>query len=338
MPSWEQLSRCKPLAGNDSGKKALAAIVVGRGRMLLPAYCFVLELTASAPMLRSMTGFGRAEGTYHGALLSAEVLSLNNRFLEITCRLPRVLTSREWHVREIVRASLPRGTVTVTLSLQWLEAPARSFSPALAQAYYRMLQQLVQITGMADQPRLEHLLRFAELFDSTLDPDTEERLWHAAEQVLRKALRQLHQMRRAEGRALTADIRQRLRTIERIVSAIAQRSTERISEAQQRLRERIATLLQEIPDPQRLYQEFAFLADRLDVSEECTRLKSHLTLMRELLREREPVGRRMTFLLQEMQREANTIGTKANDAQISHWVVQLKEELERIREQVQNIE
>jgi len=327
-----------PVVVNGSGNRIAHNAVIAGGQDSA-AHRFRLRIRGPQfPMLRSMTGFGRAEVTQQGVLLTAEVLSLNNRFLEITCRLPRLLASREWQVRELVRESLSRGTVTVTLSVQWLEAPVRSFSPKLAQAYYRMLQQLVQVTGMADQPRLEHLLRFAELFDSGYDPEAEERLWQAAQQALRKALGQLQQMRRTEGKNLAADIRHRLRTIERIIGAIARRSTERISEAQQQLRKRVAALLQDVPDPQRLYQEFALMADRLDVSEECTRLRSHLQLLRQLLREREPVGRRMTFLLQEMQREANTIGAKANDAPISHWVVQLKEELERIREQAQNIE
>ncbi len=289
-------------------------------------------------MLRSMTGFGRAEVTRHGALLTAEVLSLNNRFLEVTCRLPRVLASREWHVRQLIRQHLQRGTVTVTLTLRWLEPSPRAFSIPLAHAYYGMLQQLVRTLGLEEQPRLEHLLRFAELFESSFDPDAEERLWQAAAQALRKALGQLQAMRRSEGKNLAADIRQRLRTIERLVQTIARRNTVSIAQAQQRLRERIAAVLQDIPDPQRLYQELALLADRLDISEECSRLESHLQLARHLLRESQPVGRRLTFLVQEMQREANTIAAKTNDTQIAHSVLQLKEELERIREQAQNIE
>ncbi|MDW7997516.1 MAG: DUF1732 domain-containing protein, partial [Bacteroidota bacterium] len=233
---------------------------------------------------------------------------------------------------------LSRGTVTVTLTLQWLRPPPRSFSLSLAQTNHQKLQQLVHATGIKDEPRLEHLLRFPELFETEAPTETEKLLWSLTQRALRGALQQLHQSRRSEGRNLASDIRRRLRTLEQLVTVIAQRGTERIPEAQQRLRERVDQLVQNLPDPQRLYQEFALLADRLDVSEECTRLTSHLHYMRRLLREREPVGRRMTFILQEMQREANTIGAKANDVQISQWVVQLKEELERLREQAQNIE
>ncbi|MEN3027128.1 MAG: YicC/YloC family endoribonuclease [Chlorobiota bacterium] len=289
-------------------------------------------------MLSSMTGFGRAEIRDRHVHIAAEITSLNGRFLDISCRLPRILAAREWHIRELVRNHISRGTVTIAITLQWQEPPARLLSPELVQAYQRMLQQLIQLTGIEDTLRLEHFLRFPELFEGTTTSETDEHLWKLTQRVLRQALRQLQRMRAAEGRTLVADIRRRLRAIERIVRAIEHRSTQRVPEAQQRLRERIATLLQELPDPQRLYQEFAILADRLDVTEECTRLRSHLQLMRQLLREREPVGRRLFFLLQEMQREANTIGAKADDAQISQWVIQLKEELERIREQVQNIE
>jgi uncharacterized protein (TIGR00255 family) len=289
-------------------------------------------------MVHSMTGFGRAELSRHGVTVHAEILSLNNRFLEITCRLPRPLATYEWDVHQLVRQYLHRGSITVTVTLRWTEPVARSFSPELAQAYYRMLQQLVQTTGMADQPRLEHLLRFSEIFDTEPQAENLQPLWQLTQQALQKALRQLLQMRRAEGKNLAADIRRRLHTLQRLIRLIEQRSIARIAEAHQRLRERVAALLHELPDPQRLYQEFALLTDKLDVSEECTRLRSHVQLMRQLLQEREPIGRRMTFLLQEMQREANTIGAKANDAQISHWIVQLKEELERMREQAQNVE
>ncbi len=284
-----------------------------------------------------MTGFGRAEAAGHGIHLTAEVLSLNGRFLEISCRLPRVLANREWHIRELVRQYLARGTVTVTLTIQWQQPPIRSFSVPVAQAYYAMLQQLVAATGMDDRPRLEHLLRFADLFDEELSSETAERLWTLTRRALRNALQQLRRMQHAEGKNLAADIRKRLQTLDRLLQAIERRSAERLPEAHQRLRERLAVLLGDIPEPQRLYQELAIMADKLDISEECTRLRSHLQLMRQLLRERQPVGRRMTFLLQEMQREANTIGAKAADAFISQHVVALKEELERIREQAQNI-
>ncbi len=289
-------------------------------------------------MLRSMTGFGRAELLKGGLQITAEVLSLNSRFLDITCRLPRQLSSYEWRIRELICQYLSRGAVTVTVSLRWQEPVPRSFSLPLAQAYYAMLQHLAHSLGLSEEPRLEHLLRFPDIFDPSSTESNEEELWPQVQRVLRRALQQLQRMRRAEGKNLSSDIRQRLRTVAQLVSAIERRNREHIPQAQQQLQQRIAQLLRDIPDPHRLSQEFALLADRLDVSEECTRLRSHLQLMRQLLQERSPVGRRLVFLLQEMQREANTIGAKANNAQISQLVVQLKEELERLREQAQNVE
>lgn len=289
-------------------------------------------------MPQSMTGFGRAELLRGGLQITAEVLSLNNRFLEITCRLPRQLASYEWHIRELVRHHLSRGTVTVTVNFRWHESPPRSLSLPLAHTYYALLQQLVRSLGLPEEPRLEHLLRFPELFEVSPTEEREEELWAQVQQVLRRALQQLEHMRRAEGKNLVSDIRQRLRTVEGLITAIERHNRQHIPQAQQQLQQKLTQLLHDLPDPQRLLQELALLADRLDVSEECTRLRSHLQLMRQLLRERSPVGRRLVFLLQEMQREANTIGAKANNAQISHWVVQLKEELERLREQAQNVE
>ncbi len=285
-----------------------------------------------------MTGFGRAEVIAYGLQITAEVLSLNNRFLEITCRLPRQLSSYEWHIRELVRQTLSRGTVTVTLTLQWLEPIPRSFSLPLARGYYTMLQQLAHSLGIAEEPRLEHLLCFSDIFEAPSSTSNDSRIWSVAQRALQRALRQLQQMRRKEGANLVADMRQHLRNVERIVTAIERRNRQLIPQAQQRLRERVSELLGELPDPQRLSQEVALLATRLDTHEECTRLRSHLELMRQLLRESVPVGRRLVFLLQEMLREANTISAKADDASISHWVVQLKEDIERLREQAQNLE
>ncbi len=287
-------------------------------------------------MLVSMTGFGRAEQTRNGITAVAEVRSVNNRYLEISCRLPRQLSAREVEVRQMVQRYVVRGSVSVVLEVRGSTPAERLLRMDVARTYYNVLSELVRQLALEDSPRLEHLLRFSEIFEA--DEGQSELLWEPARAALEQALRRLRQMRIAEGRALTQDIRTRLRTVEQLVRKIARRGQQRIPEQQHRLRERVRQLLESEPDPQRLAMELVLLADRLDITEECVRLRSHVTLARQLLRAREPAGRKLNFLLQEMQREANTIGAKAADAQISQWVVLLKEELERIREQVQNVE
>jgi uncharacterized protein (TIGR00255 family) len=287
-------------------------------------------------MLVSMTGFGRAEQTRNGITAVAEVRSVNNRYLEISCRLPRQLSAREVEVRQMVQRYVVRGSVSVVLEVRGSTPAERLLRMDVARTYYNVLSELVRQLALEDSPRLEHLLRFSEIFEA--DEGQSELLWEPARAALEQALRRLRQMRIAEGRALTQDIRTRLRTVEQLVRKIARRGQQRIPEQQHRLRERVHQLLESEPDPQRLAMELVLLADRLDITEECVRLRSHVTLARQLLRAREPAGRKLNFLLQEMQREANTIGAKAADAQISQWVVLLKEELERIREQVQNVE
>jgi uncharacterized protein (TIGR00255 family) len=287
-------------------------------------------------MLVSMTGFGRAEQTRNGITAVAEVRSVNNRYLEISCRLPRQLSAREVEVRQMVQRYVVRGSVSVVLEVRGSTPAERLLRMEVARTYYNALSELVRQLALEDSPRLEHLLRFSEIFEA--DEGQSELLWDPARAALEQALRRLQQMRIAEGRALTQDIRTRLRTVEQLVRKIARRGQQRIPEQQHRLRERVRQLLESEPDPQRLAMELVLLADRLDITEECVRLRSHVMLARQLLRAREPAGRKLNFLLQEMQREANTIGAKAADAQISQWVVLLKEELERIREQVQNVE
>jgi uncharacterized protein (TIGR00255 family) len=287
-------------------------------------------------MLVSMTGFGRAEQTRNGITAVAEVRSVNNRYLEISCRLPRQLSAREVEVRQMVQRYVVRGSVSVVLEVRGSTPAERLLRMDVARTYYNALSELVRQLALEDSPRLEHLLRFSEIFEA--DEGQSELLWEPARAALEQALRRLRQMRIAEGRALTQDIRTRLRTVEQLVRKIARRGQQRIPEQQHRLRERVRQLLESEPDPQRLAMELVLLADRLDITEECVRLRSHVALARQLLRAREPAGRKLNFLLQEMQREANTIGAKAADAQISQWIVLLKEELERIREQVQNVE
>jgi uncharacterized protein (TIGR00255 family) len=204
-----------------------------------------------------------------------------------------------------------------------------------------LLDNLRQATGLADPIRLEHLLQFSsDIFTSEDVPaDYSEQAWNVAREALEQAVSSLRSMRRQEGEALRVDLLERLSDIERRLGEVEARAPERVKEQRLRLKERVAELLgEDRVNPDRLELEIAILAERLDVTEETVRLRSHIVQFREALDGAESAGRKLNFLMQEVNREVNTIGSKANDATLAHLAVEMKEELERIREQIQNLE
>ncbi|HLA64280.1 MAG TPA: YicC/YloC family endoribonuclease [Rhodothermales bacterium] len=297
-------------------------------------------------MLRSMTGFGRATSAAGHTEATVEVRAVNGRFAEVTVRAPRALAAFEPAIQAGVKEALGRGNVTVSVTLQRRadEAPL-AVDRAAAARYARLLRELRDAAGLlADEAplTLDHLLRYPEVLTATPAgaDDDEERseAWAAAEPALSEALQHLDAMRLQEGRALADDLAHRLDLIETALAAIEARAPVRVDEARARLRDRLEEVLgDERLNRDRLETEIAILADKLDVAEECVRLHSHLIQFREALVAPEAVGRRLNFLSQEVNREVNTIGSKANDSEIARLAVTMKEELERIREQVQNV-
>lgn len=290
----------------------------------------------------SMTGYGRAEISRNGTTCSVELRSVNSRFLEVVPRLPRSLAQRENDVKEIVRKGVNRGKISLSLSLEKDsngELPL-SINAGAAKSYYKLLNQLRKAVKIREQVKLEHLLKFSEVLEVTDSNATNEEEWKLVEEAMAAALADLNSMRGNEGKELAADLEQRVRWMNDAVTTIERLSKERIPEERKRLNERVQQLMTDKAtiDQNRLELEIILLAEKLDVTEECVRFRSHAKFFLEAMRNEPAAGRRLNFLVQEINREVNTIGSKSNDAEIGHLVVQLKEELEKIREQIQNIE
>lgn len=289
-----------------------------------------------------MTGFGAAEGPVGGARVSVELRSVNHRFFNPSLKLPLGLSKWEGEVREVVRQRISRGHVTVSARVVVESEAGAVVDEARFQQAATVLQGLQEKFGLGGAVDVATVLRMPDVLrvgrdDAALDTATVEELLAVVEQ----ATKAMQEMRAAEGKRLAQFIGERLTLIEQAVGRIAARAPERLEAQRNRLRENVERLAGGVAvDPQRLAQEIAILADKLDLGEELDRFASHIAAFRETLagREGDGVGKRLGFLLQEMLREANTTGSKANDAPMLQDVVAIKEELERIREQVENIE
>ena len=276
--------------------------------------------------------------------MTVEVSSINSRYTEVSVRTPRHLSSLEARAVEIVQSRVSRGKVIASVTLEFDTVAgaeggvAITPNPSVARGYLDALKTLSDDLCIENTVSLETIARFPDVI-LVREPELDtECLQSLLEGVLVEALDELDAMREREGEALQRDMQERLETIAGLMAQVAERAPERVQEAKTRLEERIAKLVSsEVVDEQRLAMEIAVLADKYDVAEECTRMQSHLDQYGKIMRE-ESAGRKLNFLLQEMNREANTIGSKSNDASMAHMVVEVKEEIERLREQVQNIE
>ncbi|MBQ6269564.1 MAG: YicC family protein [Bacteroidetes bacterium] len=291
-------------------------------------------------MMKSMTGFSKVETSSDGIKLTVEIKSLNGKGFDINFRMPRQLSSKEIELRDLFRKQISRGSVSVYISIESDNAEKKfAINQDIAQQCYDELTQLRKKFKFRDAINLNHLLNFSSIIsqnDNTLD---EEFLIELLKKNLKESLKNLDTMRLREGKNITKDIVQRMKKVQGIVEKIQEISQNRIPQEREKLRNKIAQIFDsdEI-DEHRLQMEIVLLADKLDVSEECVRLASHFKFFFEAIKSPEPAGRKINFLLQEFNREINTIGSKANDAVISQYVVTAKEELERVREQIQNIE
>jgi uncharacterized protein (TIGR00255 family) len=292
-------------------------------------------------MIASMTGYGRGEAAVDGVAAAVELRSVNSRFLEVSARLPRSLSIRENEIKEMLRKHLSRGKVTLSVSVErGAEGEAaRAVNLPAAREYLRLLQQLRRTLKIREQVKLDHILRFPDVIEGAEPADADEAEWKATQKALEAAVSDLHRMRMNEGGELRKDFLERNTTIERTLDRVEALSREQVPAERARLRQRITQILEgEKVDEGRLELELALMADRVDVTEECVRFRSHIKFFREALDGTEPPGRKLNFLVQEMNREANTIGSKSSSSEIAHLVVGVKEEIERIREQLQNIE
>ncbi len=292
-------------------------------------------------MLESMTGYGRGEHTTEHFRASAEIRSVNFRFCEISLKIPSQLHTFEQPLKEQVQKSVKRGKISLAVELEHHttdEAPVHIRQDVLMRRI-KTLEKIREAAGIADPVRLEHLLIFEELFEVTED-DAEllKEQQEAVENAVMQAVEQLLEMRRREGRMLQTDLEERLERLAGYCVEVSSGEKERIQDARTRMTERLDQLLDDNRvDESRIEQEIAILADRLDISEELVRMDAHISYFSECLKENELQGKKLNFILQEMHREVNTIGSKANSSGISRTVVGMKEIIENIREQIQNI-
>jgi uncharacterized protein (TIGR00255 family) len=295
-----------------------------------------------------MTGFGRGEATSAtdkgGLTATAEVRSVNSRFLETSVRLPRTMSEREFEVREIVRKSLERGKININVTLTRGEASASvplEVNEPLARGYFELLDRLRTVTGMTAEITLRDLTGFNDIFlNDSAKADAAKEEWMLAQDAIAKSLVALNDMRKQEGSELEKDLRMRIKNLENKVAEVEKLSAGTSEAEFAKLKQRVLELTQDvaIANQDRLDMEIALIAERLDITEEIVRFRSHIKFFIEALESPEPAGRKLNFLIQEMNREINTMGSKTNEAQVQHIVVGAKEEMEKIREQIQNVE
>jgi uncharacterized protein (TIGR00255 family) len=289
--------------------------------------------------MRSMTGFGSGEAELDGSKVACELRALNHRFLDVRVRVPEELQSHAFFVEQLARERLSRGRFDVSVRLEDGAAATR-FSPARARAVYQSLLELRDELAPGTDVPVAALASLPQLLVEARRSSTEG-LELALGDAFNAAFARLTEMREREGQALSRELAERLRVLRGLAAEAKQLSHGAAERQLLRLRERIGRLLADAnasPDAGRLETELALIADRSDVTEELVRLVSHFDQFEALLGEREPIGRRLEFLLQEMSREANTLGSKSQDVTLSHLVVEIKSQLEKLREQVQNVE
>jgi uncharacterized protein (TIGR00255 family) len=293
-------------------------------------------------MIRSMTGFGRAELDRDSLSLSAEVRSVNHKFCEVSVRLPRSLSALENQARLRVQEVLTRGKVN--LAVNWKDGREREgdlfLDQEVAGQYLREIDKLRTRFGFTEPLDMKTLVSLPDVFRWQEISIDEEKGWTILRELVDLSLADLLRMREEEGRTLLKDLEAHVALILENLARVEERAPLRVIEAREKLRARITQILQgeAVVPEERIVLEASFIADRLDCTEEVVRLRSHCDQFLDLARGREPAGRKLNFLIQEMNREVNTIGSKANDVDIARQVIILKEEVEVLREQVQNIE
>ena len=292
-------------------------------------------------MIRSMTGYGSAELERDGQRLTAEIRSVNHRFCEVSVRGPKVALAFEDQIRQLIQDRFSRGKFNLTVT--WVGAGDQGevlkLNENVARRYVDLMSQLKDRFGLKGEIDLSTVASLPDLFSWEHTAMSDEESWALVRDVVERSCENMNLMKDREGAALTRDFDKRLHAIRAELDKVSERAPLRPQEAKERMVARIKPLLDDVEmDPIRIAQEVALLADRLDCTEECVRLAAHLDQFRHLIEGPEMAGRKLNFLLQEMNREANTIGSKANDVGIGHAVIVIKEEIERIREQVQNVE
>lgn len=292
-------------------------------------------------MVKSMTGYGRSQQILNGRDISVEIKSVNHRFFEFSARVPRVYGYLEGKLKAYVQSLVSRGKVDVAVTIFVLEGKESEveINQSLAQGYIDALREVSKPLQLEDDLALSDLTRFSDIFSVRKAVEDEEVIWNDVQTVAAEAVERFVAMRAVEGERMKQDVCARLDTIGGLVEKIEAAAPQTVAA----YRERLATKMREVladtaVDEQRLLMEAAIYAEKIAVDEETVRLRSHLKQFRSMLELEEAVGRKLDFLVQELNREANTIGSKAQNVEITGYVVDIKSEIEKIREQIQNIE
>ncbi len=292
-------------------------------------------------MVRSMTGYGHAQATLHGRDISVEIRSVNHKFFDFSVRTPRGYSFVEDKIRNYVKERVARGKIDVYVTILTVDETAAQviLNKSLAGGYINALRELASEFGLTDDISVSTVARYTDIFTVKKAEQDEEEVWNDLQTVLSEAVAQFIAMRETEGGKMRDDVMSRMEHILDIVGEIEKLSPQTLENYRARLRAKIEELLGDASvDEQRLLTETAIFADKIAVDEETVRLRSHFDQMRQMLDSGEAVGRKLDFIVQEMNREANTIGSKCQNSDVAHMVVEIKAEIEKIREQIQNIE
>ena len=292
-------------------------------------------------MIKSMTGFGRCEIQKGSRKFTVELKSVNHRYLDVNIRMPKKLNFFETAIRTLLKSYANRGKVDIFITYEDLSQTQVSvkYNAALAAEYLKYLKQMEEEFGLENDVRVSTLSRYPEVFTMEEQSEDEEELWNGLKEALEGAFTQFVETRKTEGENLKKDILSKLDLLEEQIVFIEERSPQIIAEYRAKLEDKMKELLADTQiEENRIAAEVILFADKICTDEEVVRLKSHIQHMRNTMEEKEGIGRKLDFIAQEMNREANTILSKANDLEVSNHAISLKTEIEKIREQIQNIE
>ena len=291
-------------------------------------------------MIKSMTGFGKVSETFQGREYQIEIKSVNHRYLDISIKLPRQLNYLEEPIKKVINSKLKRGKLDIILSFENYSQEGRKIklNKELAKMYIEELKSLADEEGISSNIEVVDIAKFPDILNLKIEQD-DDTIKNEAINVLEKAVDQLYEMRQIEGKRIAEDLLKRIEIIDDKVTKISEKSTGLIQEYVVKLEGRVREILQtEEIDKSRIAQEVVIYSDKCSIEEEITRLKSHVSQFKDLLQSDGAVGKKLDFLVQEMNRETNTIGSKSACLEITNSVIDIKTELENIREQIQNIE
>ncbi len=292
-------------------------------------------------MIVSMTGFGRASKVIKKLNINVELRSINSKYLEVSSRMPLIFNDKESEIKELISQKVSRGKVTVVISFDKGSSPGVNLQiqPEIVKEYYKILAQIKKATGIKEEIKLEHVLKFSEIFKPEENNELDEK-WSEVKKILISALADLCKMKLSEGKTLEKDILSRINFMLKKLEEIVKISARNIKETKERLLEKVNNLTNGTIqiDQNRLEYEITMISDRMDITEEVVRGKSHIEYFKKNVKDKELSGRRLNFLVQEINREINTIASKSNNSLISQYVVEMKEELEKVKEQLMNVE